>query len=199
MQRVPASRGLLPLLRAAVLGLLLLGCAMSVSRSYSTLNNYSAPLTAYSQLHEQLRHRPAGSSEAVVCVGKEWFRYPASFFLPAAPPSMRLAFVKSAFGGQLPAPFQAANGTSRDGGVFNDQNRQEEDRFTALAQCTHFVDLELADQKEPKLSEDSQWQVITELPFLDSSKSKSLYRAFYIPFMSPKHTTFARYLVLERK
>ena len=35
-----------------------------------------------------------------VCVGKEWHRFPSSFFLPDN--SFRLAFLRSEFRGQLP-------------------------------------------------------------------------------------------------
>jgi len=191
-------------LKAVVAAILLLGCAMSVARTSSVIHNYSAPLAAYQHLHDhlELEHRADRRkmvSEKVVCVGKEWFRYPASFFLPAGSPHLRFGFVKSSFGGQLPAPFQALEGTSKDGGLFNDKNQAEEDRYTPLEQCSYYVDLELENQKEEKLSTNKDWDVLIELPFLDASKSKSLYRAFYIPFMSAKHTTFARYLVLKRK
>jgi len=100
---------------------------------------------------------------------------------------------------QLPATFQATDGTNKDGGVFNDQNKPEADRFTPLERCTYFVDLELADQTEEKMSQNDDWHVLTDLPFLDASKSRSPYRALFIPFLSSKHTVFARYLVLKRK
>lgn len=42
-----------------------------------------------------------------VCVGKEWYRYPSSFFLPEleGKSRVRLQFVKSGFDGQLPQHF----------------------------------------------------------------------------------------------
>jgi len=49
-----------------------------------------------------------------VCVGKEWYRFPSSFFLPelkgltddtGLTPRVRLQFVKSSFAGQLPQHF----------------------------------------------------------------------------------------------
>ena len=39
-----------------------------------------------------------------VCVGAEWHRYPSTFFLP---PNARLAFLKTAFDGQLPRAYDA--------------------------------------------------------------------------------------------
>jgi len=190
------------LIRLSVYGILLGSCSLSLSRTVSTLHNYAAPLDAYQQLYGYLEHavaHDAPGAESVVCVGKEWFRYPASFFLPSAPPQVRLGFVPSSFGGQLPATFQATDGTNKDGGVFNDQNKPEADRFTPLERCTYFVDLELADQTEEKMSQNDDWHVLTDLPFLDASKSRSPYRALFIPFLSSKHTVFARYLVLKRK
>jgi alpha-1,2-mannosyltransferase len=44
-----------------------------------------------------------GSQSVNVCVGKEWHRYPSSFFLPDN--NWNLKFIKSEFSGQLPAPF----------------------------------------------------------------------------------------------
>jgi len=40
-----------------------------------------------------------------VCVGKEWYRFPSSFFLPD-PEEWKLKFLKSEFRGQLPRPYK---------------------------------------------------------------------------------------------
>ena len=62
-------------------------------------------------LAELERGAPPGIN---VCVGKEWYRFPSSFFLPELPagggsegtaPRVRLQFVESSFGGQLPQHF----------------------------------------------------------------------------------------------
>ena len=43
------------------------------------------------------------NTEVNVCVGKEWHRYPSSFFLPDN--NWNLRFIKSEFSGLLPAPY----------------------------------------------------------------------------------------------
>lgn len=183
------------LVRLVVLG----SCLLSASRSYSVVRNYAAPLSLASALHGHLalRGEAAGNlgKPLEVCVGKEWYRFPGSFFLPGG---ARVAFVKSAFDGQLPAHYQESNGSIGDGGHFNDQNKEELDRYTELLACDYMVDLELLDQKEAFLSQSRDWTVLAELPFLDASRSKSLFRAFYVPRLSLKHTAFARYVVLKR-
>ena len=68
-----------------------------------------------------------------VCIGKEWHRFPNSFFLPN--PDWQLSFLRSEFRGQLPQPYAETS----DGGdikevtrlqrkSFNDLNKEETDR-----------------------------------------------------------------------
>ncbi len=70
----------------------------------------------------------AATSDAVnVCLGKEWHRFPASFFLPND--QWHLRFLRSEFQGQLPQPYLPgldAAKTVRDS--FNDANREENNR-----------------------------------------------------------------------
>jgi hypothetical protein len=55
-------------------------CVLSVSRSASLVLNYRAPLVVWRTLP---RCRSTVAAEPVnVCVGQEWHRFPASFFLP---------------------------------------------------------------------------------------------------------------------
>ncbi|CAG8545511.1 13018_t:CDS:2 [Acaulospora colombiana] len=78
-----------------------------------------------------------------LCVGKEWYRFPSHYFLPDG---VRLRFLKSDFGGQLPKYFLENNytdsegktkiGSKRDGTWrtpegFNDINREEMDRYVS--------------------------------------------------------------------
>lgn len=67
---------------------------LSVSRGIAIIQSYHAPLDVYAALPPDA----AGN----VCVGKEWHRFPTSFFLP---PKARLRFIKSEFDGLLPKAF----------------------------------------------------------------------------------------------
>ena len=81
------------------------------------MTRYRAPITVYGALWQE---RPADQimnlnylqedyphdaslRELNVCVGKEWFRFPGSYFLPR---DARLRFIKSDFDGMLPKSFE---------------------------------------------------------------------------------------------
>lgn len=89
---------------------------ISISRIIALASRYRAPYRVYGALWQD---RPADQimnldylqenypynasvRELNVCVGKEWFRFPSSYFLPR---DVRLQFIKSDFDGMLPKPF----------------------------------------------------------------------------------------------
>mmetsp|Transcript_85449 Transcript_85449/g.227845 ORF Transcript_85449/g.227845 Transcript_85449/m.227845 type:complete len:114 (-) Transcript_85449:633-974(-) len=50
----------------------------------------------------------AQPKKQILCLGKEWFRFPSHFFVPDGPAGRRdsqVRFVKSSFSGQLPDEF----------------------------------------------------------------------------------------------
>ena len=53
--------------------------------------NYAAPLQVYGELSSSLMSLPSNAPPAVICVGKEWYRFPSSFFLPEE--RFKLSFV----------------------------------------------------------------------------------------------------------
>ena len=61
-------------------------------------------MALYRELHATLlgAEADATNARARVCVGREWYRYPSSFFLPN---DAQLFFVDGGFDGQLPQPF----------------------------------------------------------------------------------------------
>lgn len=110
---------------------------LSMSRTTALIRYYGAPSTAYSSIFSHQNDKPtamASTEPASVCVGKEWYRFPSSFFLHS---STRLRFVKSAFSGQLPQPFAAVNGTRTVLSGFNDENREEMSRYVRAASSHH--------------------------------------------------------------
>ena len=70
-------------------------------RTMGTVSAYGAPLDIYSPLQSPQYAQLEGN----VCLGKEWYRFPSSYFLPE---KMRAKFVKSAFDGLLPGQFSEA-------------------------------------------------------------------------------------------
>ena len=71
-------------------------------------------------------------SDVNVCVGKEWHRFPNSFYLPS--PKWKLQFVRSEFKGQLSKPYsQFSNATTIIHEDMNDMNREEPSRYVRWA------------------------------------------------------------------
>ena len=65
---------------------------LSLARILAQVRAFSAPMHVYTHL----------TSPSTVCLGKEWYRFPSSFFIPEG---SRALFVKSAFDGLLPGRF----------------------------------------------------------------------------------------------
>lgn len=161
---------------------------LGVARSASTLRGYSAPIQVFSHVAELQLDKPAQ-----LCLGQEWYRFPTSFFVPSSP-RLNVSFVRAGFTGHLPAHFLSDGGTSRDGGPFNDMNRDEPSRYVHIDSCDFIVDLDL----EQHWTSNSTWSILARYPFLNGAESHPLFRAFYVPFTS-QSLSFAEYLLLERK
>ncbi len=60
--------------------------------------------------------------------GKEWHRFPTSFFLPGD--DWELKYLRSEFRGQLPQPFLTGEDATKEiRDTFNDLNKEEANRF----------------------------------------------------------------------
>ena len=73
--------------------------AISGARVAASIHHFSAPL----QLYNALATTELGvhsHREVKVCLGKEWYRFGSSFFIPNA--EQKVSFVKSGFDGLLP-------------------------------------------------------------------------------------------------
>ena len=100
-----------------------------VLRTVGIVSAYRAPL----QVYEPLQRFANNNSEETVCLGKEWYRFPSSYFLPDG---MRAKFVKSAFDGLLPGEFNEAKigfgffpGTWLDPPGMNDRNMEDHGKY----------------------------------------------------------------------
>jgi alpha-1,2-mannosyltransferase len=97
---------------------------LSLGRILAQLRAYCAPMHVYGNI----------AGPGFVCLGKEWHRFPSSFFVPAG---SRPALIKSAFDGLLPGSFDDSDDPSWRSGIWrippemNDQN---------LPEPTHMVD-----------------------------------------------------------
>jgi alpha-1,2-mannosyltransferase len=119
------------LLLGLVAGALAASTAFSLLRTAGLAAGYAAPLRVYAPLAGLAR---AGDN---VCLGKEWHRFPSSFFLPDG---VRARFVRSEFRGLLPGAFReggsAAGGwrrpaTSEVPAGMNDENREDPGKYAS--------------------------------------------------------------------
>jgi len=175
---------------------------LSLSRSSALYYGYHAPLDLYVELNHMsstLEHPFPSDKQINLCVGKEWYRFPSSFFLPSE--RWHLQFIRSEFRGQLPKPYSdAANATKIIPTHMNDMNKEEPSRYISITKCDFLVDLET--EKETELEPNfvkrtKEWEVVIKKPFLDAERSHRLFRAFYIPFVSHRYTKYINYILLR--
>ncbi|KAF2359705.1 GPI mannosyltransferase [Trinorchestia longiramus] len=178
------------------LTLLVSSSTLSVSRSVGQYRCYHAPMDVFLELQKL---PPTDSVTMRLCLGKEWHRFPSSFFLPDDKWEVR--FIKSSFRGQLPQPFLSssdATTVARDN--FNDLNLEVQDRYVSPETCHYLVDQDVPQPsaEEPLYSARSQtWRTIASVPFLDKLRSPVLLRAFYVPYLTDVHCAFNNYTLLE--
>lgn len=125
MGRVPAQFKL-----TVVLGLVLASINTGLLRTVGMVTAYNAPLKVFEALGEVAQ---PGES---VCFGKEWYRFPSSFFLPKG---TRAKFIRSEFDGLLPGEFPDAtnypalfDGASRVPTGMNDRNKEDLGKYVSL-------------------------------------------------------------------
>ncbi|XP_046854479.1 alpha-1,2-mannosyltransferase ALG9-like [Xenia sp. Carnegie-2017] len=188
----------------SVIGTLMVFALVSLSRSTALFINYHAPLDVYHQLdrlNENMRNEGLDRKFKVnLCVGKEWYRFPSSFFLPKG---WELKFIRSEFRGQLPKPYSLhANATKIIPTDMNNMNKEEESRYIDVKYCHFLMDLSTSriTLLEPSYSLDRKnWDVVISKPFLDSYRTPHLYRPFYIPFLSQQFNVYTGYSLLKSK
>ncbi|KAL2869347.1 uncharacterized protein BJX67DRAFT_387020 [Aspergillus lucknowensis] len=179
--RLPAKLKL-----ATVMSVVLLAVNSGFLRTLGMVTAYNAPLKVLQPLGWPEIARPGDS----VCFGKEWYRFPSSFFLPDG---MRAKFVRSEFRGLLPGEFPNASnylelleGTSRIPEGMNDRNEEDGGKYTDLSQCSFLVDSYFpgreATELEPNyIEDDAQWEEISCEAFLDAGETSLLGRLIWIP------------------
>lgn len=179
--------------RPLVLGGIL---ALSYCRTLSLFHGYSAPMQAY-------RHLPPlnanTTSEATVCIGDEWHRFPSSFFLPSS--HYHVAWLNDGFTGLLPRPFDPAlGGTTAAPRHFNSKNKASADQFLAdESLCDFLIELELnRDDRTYRSHNKESWKPVYELRFLDKELSPAKTRAFFFPWIWEKSNKFGTYRLLRR-
>ncbi|CAK8689725.1 unnamed protein product [Clavelina lepadiformis] len=173
---------------------------LSLSRIAAVVQGYQASMHIYLNLKNIEISDLKMCNTKIVCAGKEWHRFPSSFFLPE---NFTLQFIESDFHGQLPQLFdgQGTQGTRAVLPNFNQENLEQKDRYVDMDRCHFLIDFDSGEtsQNEPQFSKMESWEVLKELDYIYSNGSKSrLYRSFYIPFYYNVKNTFGKYQLLRR-
>ncbi|KAK7575993.1 hypothetical protein V9T40_012279 [Parthenolecanium corni] len=182
----------------AALFILVVYSALGISRMLALYKAYHAPMDTYIEL-TKVNANFAAKSEINLCVGREWHRFPSSFFLPDR---WKLRFIKSDFDGLLPAyylPDSNATKIARDD--MNDANEEEKSRYVSIDSCDFLIDLDSDSPSllEPRYSEHKNWTSIYSVPFLNAKKTPSWVRSFYVPLMWESQSNFLSYHLLQHK
>lgn len=194
------SRNLQDVMSAAIFSTVFVHGILSLSRALALYYGYHAPLDVYPQL-SSLTSTKGGiraSDHVNVCVGKEWYRFPSSFFLPHS--DWNLRFVKSDFRAQLPKSFEAPppEGTRIIPKDFNDMNREEPSRYFDIEKCHLLVELDVprVTYREPRYVMQDVWEPVVKETFVDATRSHGFFRAFFFPYASWKTCAQVDYVVL---
>ncbi|QPG73291.1 hypothetical protein FOA43_000600 [Brettanomyces nanus] len=168
----------------------------SILRTVAVVKNYSAPLSAFKALANQ-PHTNSDNRLENVCIGREWYHYPSSFFLNS---NQRLRYLENGFRGMLPGDFVEPkvksfaglrNSTYLEQQGFNNKNQYNpEFASTAIDDCDYYIDINMPVDKSKGeflifnsegLASDG-WQTIRCEDMIDPDRSYGLAKLVYIPF-----------------
>ncbi|XXG99349.1 hypothetical protein Hte_005686 [Hypoxylon texense] len=207
--KIPARLKLL-----VVMGAFLLSFDLGVARVLGLYKAYSAPLKLYTPLGAGVvGQQGLGGRGDHVCFGKEWYRFPSSYFLPR---EMRAKFIRSEFRGLLPGEFSEArtgfgfwSGTWLPTKGMNDRNEEDMGKYVDIRQCSFLVDTQYPENQSPLppnepdyIADEESWRIVTCEPFLDAANTHVLARVLWIPDWSivPEkyRRKWGRHCLLER-
>ncbi|KAK0636491.1 glycosyltransferase family 22 protein [Bombardia bombarda] len=194
--KIPAKLKLL-----VVAAALLLSVDIGLARIWGLYSGYHAPLALYDPLSS------VGGPGDSVCFGKEWYRFPSSYFLPR---DMHAKFVRSEFRGLLPGEFSEArtgfgfwSGTWLPTLGLNGRNEEDLGKYVDLKTCSFLVDTQYPEQQkslgwapppnEPDYVADTKrWEEVKCVPFLDAANTPFLARALWLPDLDVVPERFRR-------
>ncbi|PKS07359.1 hypothetical protein jhhlp_005961 [Lomentospora prolificans] len=208
--KIPAKLRLL-----AVSTVFLLAAMLGLTRIYGIYSAYSAPLKLYEPLGAGARGEEGiGGNGDLVCFGKEWYRFPSSYFLPRG---MHAKFIRSEFRGLLPGEFSEADidfgfwsGTWLPTSGLNDKNEEDPGKYVDVRACNFLVDTQyplhegqLPPNEPDYVADKEDWEVVKCVPFLDAGRTHPISRMLWVPESSLVPDKFRRkwgnHCLLKRK
>ena len=192
-------------LKLVIVSIFILGTLdLGVLRVIGMATAYSAPLKIYAPLQRPGVAHPGDN----VCLGKEWYRFPSSYFLPGR---VKAKFIKSDFSGLLPGEFSEAKvgfgfypGAWLIPSGMNDENKEDLSKYvsservcaitswlltfkqTDIEHCTFLVDSYFPgtrpSEHEPSYILDTDtWDRLSCERFLDTLQTSSVGRLLWLP------------------
>ena len=197
--------------KIVVAAVLMVYAALSVMRTSALISYYGAPIKVYDRVHELTPQVPTadGGKYSNVCVGREWYRFPSSYFLRD---DQRLKFIASGFDGLLPGEFAEGGdglhdwrfGTHVVPSGMNNHNEADPNKLVPISACDYIVDTDLDTAPgETRFTRDEEhWKKVVCKPFLDAGASRGIARQLKIPTALHKFTkselVWTEYCLLER-
>lgn len=179
--------------------------AVSLLRVLLIIDAYGAHMTVY------LKMPFISNDSSILCIGKEWYRFPSSFFVPD---NISVKFIKSGFTGLLPGEFVSNKNEWRSGmwlipSGMNDLNKEEWTRYININQCDYLVDTDFSarysfensieDIIEPRyLKDEKTWEKMFCRDFLDTSTTKIYSRILWMPSRFSRRV-YGDYCLLRRR
>lgn len=170
-----------------VYSIILIHGIISISRTVSIVDGYSAPIRLLVDSKTREIFQNDSSNDIHVCIGKDWYRFPSHFLLPS---KCELSFIRSEFRGQLPKAYsQLKNATRLVEKHFNDENREEIDRYIDIDQCDYLIDHDSEHPTDIEPNYSQTWKKINSKKMLLPSH-RSIFRSFYVPFLSSQKNRY---------
>ncbi|KAI9728884.1 MAG: mannosyltransferase [Cirrosporium novae-zelandiae] len=179
---------------------------IGILRTLGSVTAYNAPLQIYQKLNDVAR------PSDVLCLGKEWYRFPSSHFLPNG---MHAKFIKSEFNGLLPGEFREADvgsgffpGTWLIPPGMNDRNEEDPGKHVDISHCNYLVDsyfpgVNGTDLEPNYILDTDTWEALTCSKFLDHSQTDIVGRMLWVPDSALIPEQFQRkwgqYCLLQRR
>ncbi|CAK5081843.1 unnamed protein product [Meloidogyne enterolobii] len=136
------------------IAILIIFVVASFSRIAALHRNYSGLLDIYKDFNNKIssdRNLIQNTTKKLpirVCIGKEWHRFPSSFFLPESGRNfseVEMRFIRSEFRALLPDIFPKGSTLSEITRQIpihqNDENREQLERYVPLESCNFLIDL----------------------------------------------------------
>ncbi|KAJ5291935.1 GPI mannosyltransferase [Penicillium angulare] len=192
----------------ASLSVVILAVNAGMLRILGMVTAYNAPLKVFDPL-QQMDVAQTGSS---VCIGKEWYRFPSSYFLPQ---DMRAKFIRSEFRGLLPGEFPESishlgrlEGASQIPSGMNDLNIEDPSKYVDVSECSFLIDSYFPGREATELEphyvlDDNEWKALSCASFLDTAQTGLLGRLIWVPDLPfiPEQfqRKWGRYCLLQRQ